>query len=90
METSKELRILWRVYLLKCRDRSLYCGVSNDVDARVVRHNDGNGAKYTKARLPVELVAVSKGMTKSQAFRLEMYIKKLPAGDKVRALEEAQ
>ncbi len=80
----------WRVYLLKCRDGSLYCGVSNDVEARVVRHNEGKGAKYTKARLPVELVAVSKGMTKSEALKLEMNIKKLPAARKVAVLMKGE
>ncbi len=74
--------------MLKCRDGSLYCGVSNDVEARVVRHNEGKGVKYTKARLPVELVAVSREITKNEAFKLEMGIKKLPAGEKVKVLKE--
>ena len=53
----------WIVYLLRCSDNSLYCGISNDVTRRVATHNAGQGAKYTKSRRPVELVATSREMT---------------------------
>jgi putative endonuclease len=76
----------WQVYLLKCADLSLYCGVTNDLKARIDTHNAGKGAKYTRARLPVELAANSRKMTKSQALRCEMYIKKLPAPKKISTL----
>lgn len=49
----------WHVYLVECCDGSLYCGMSNDVRTRVQNHNKGRGAKYTKRRLPVELVWIS-------------------------------
>ncbi|MBA3010341.1 MAG: GIY-YIG nuclease family protein [Proteobacteria bacterium] len=76
----------WQVYLLKCADRSLYCGITNDLPARVDTHNTGRGAKYTRGRLPVVLVAQSREMTKSQALKCEIAIKQLPAQKKITAL----
>ncbi len=77
----------WQVYLLKCSDNSLYCGVTNSLHARIEKHNDGTASKYTRSRLPVELVALKKGVTKKQAFQIEYQIKKLPANKKILALK---
>ena len=49
----------WVVYLLRCSDDSLYCGVTNDLEKRIAAHNSGSGAKYTRSRRPVELVCCS-------------------------------
>ena len=78
----------WTVYLLRCSDDSLYCGVSNDIEKRVIDHNSGLGAKYTRSRRPVVLVGTSRAMTKVEAFRLESRIKKLPAKLKTAELEK--
>jgi len=78
----------WRVYVVRCADNSLYCGITNDIAKRIEKHNAGKGAKYTKSRLPVKLMAVSRGMSKSDALKLERYIKRRPAGEKVAALQE--
>ena len=78
----------WKVYLVRCADNSLYCGITNDLDGRIEKHNTGKGAKYTQSRLPVELVAVSRGLSKSEALRLEHYIKRQPAGKKIEALQQ--
>ncbi|MCP4114450.1 MAG: GIY-YIG nuclease family protein [Desulfobacteraceae bacterium] len=78
--------MVWKVYLLRCCDGSLYCGVTKDVDARVATHSAGKGAKYTRSRLPVRLVAVSPGLAKRQAFQFEYRVKKLPAGRKCAAV----
>lgn len=81
----------WQVYLLECADLSLYCGITNNLNARINTHNAGKGAKYTKGRLPVTLVANSSEMTKSQALKCELYIKKLPRPKKISTLiKEAQ
>ena len=77
----------WKVYLLKCADNSLYCGSTNDVNGRIAKHNAGKGAKYTQSRLPVELVAVSGALSKSDASKLEYFIKQQPAGEKIEALK---
>ena len=78
----------WKVYLVKCADNSLYCWIAKDVAARVEKHNAGKGAKYTRSRLPVELAAVSSEMSKSEALKLEYYVKKQPAVEKVAALKK--
>jgi putative endonuclease len=78
----------WAVYLLRCSDGSLYCGVSNNVEKRVIEHNAGLGAKYTRSRRPVVLVGTSRAMTKVEAFQLEYRIKRLPADQKIAELEE--
>ena len=76
----------WVVYLLRCSDESLYCGITNDLGNRLADHNSGKGAKYTRSRMPVELVGVSSEMTKSEAMKLEYRVKQVPAGDKLAAL----
>ena len=73
----------WVVYLVRCADESLYCGITNDIEKRLVAHNSGKGAKYTKSRMPVEMAGVSSKMTKSEALKLERRIKQIPAGKKV-------
>jgi putative endonuclease len=74
------------VYLIRCSDNSLYCGISNDIKSRLIEHNSGQGARYTRSRRPVDLVATSCEMTKSEALKLEYRIKKLPADKKIAAL----
>ena len=73
----------WVVYLVRCADESLYCGITNDIEKRLVAHNSGKGAKYTKSRMPVEMAGVSSQMTKSEALKLERRIKQVPAEKKV-------
>jgi putative endonuclease len=73
----------WVVYLVRCADESLYCGITNDIERRLVAHNSGKGAKYTKSRILVEMAGASSKMTKSEALKLERHIKQVPAGKKV-------
>jgi len=80
----------WVVYLVQCSDKSLYCGISNDFESRLIEHNSGKGAKYTRSRRPVELIAVSPEMTKSEALKLEYRIKKLPADKKISILKREE
>ncbi len=72
----------WVVYLIRCSDESLYCGVTNNLKNRLTAHNSGRGAKYTRSRRPVELVGASSKMTKSDALKLEYRIKQVPASNK--------
>lgn len=65
------------VYILVCGDETLYCGYTNDLEARLAAHNSGRGAKYTKSRLPVQMVYHECFETKSEALRREAAIKKL-------------
>jgi putative endonuclease len=68
---------MWFVYLLRCSDNSLYCGITNNLNKRIDTHNKGNGAKYTKTRLPAILVYQELYETKSQALKREYVIKQL-------------
>ena len=79
----------WRVYLVKCADNSLYCGIANDINGRIEKHNAGKGAKYTQSRLPVELMAVSRELSRSGALTLEHYIKQQPAEEKIDELKRS-
>ncbi len=74
---------LWFVYLCRCRDGSLYCGVTTDPARRVAAHNFGRGARYTRGRGPVALVWLSVGMTWSAALREERRVKRLPREGKI-------
>ncbi|MES1172483.1 MAG: GIY-YIG nuclease family protein [Bacteroidota bacterium] len=73
----------WFVYVVRCRDGSLYTGISTDVAARVERHNAGAGARYTRARGPVELVHVERKRSRSNALKREAAIKALPRAQKI-------
>jgi len=73
----------WSVYIVKCSDNTLYCGATNNIEKRIKLHNSGKGAKYTKNRNPVQLVASRGGMTKSQALSLEYKVKKQKRKDKI-------
>jgi len=66
----------WIVYLIRCSDESLYCGITNNLKNRLIAHNSGRGSKYTRSRRPVELVAASPEMTKNDALKLEYRVNK--------------
>lgn len=66
------------VYVLRCRDDSLYTGIALDVAARVARHAAGKGAKYTRGRGPFVVVAKARCPSKGDALRLERAVKALP------------
>ena len=70
-------------YILKCKDGSLYTGWTNDLEQRVAAHNTGKGAKYTKARRPVELVYFEEFETKEKAMKREYAIKQMARKDKL-------
>lgn len=76
------------VYIVKCGDGSLYTGWTNDLQKRLRRHNDGKGAKYTRSRLPVELVYSETFETPREAQSREWHIKKLLREEKLRLIEK--
>jgi putative endonuclease len=73
----------WFVYVVRCRDGSLYTGISTDVKARVAQHNAGAGARYTRSRGPVELVHLERKRSRSYALRREAAIKALSRPEKI-------
>jgi putative endonuclease len=72
----------WFVYLARCADDTLYCGIARDVAARIAEHDAGTGAKYTRGRGPLEVVLVRRCRDKSKALRLEHAIKQLSRDQK--------
>lgn len=71
------------VYLLRCSDGSLYCGWTTDLQKRLAVHNSGLGAKYTRARRPVELVYFEEHPDKRLAMKREYEIKHLTRAEKL-------
>ena len=69
-------------YILKCKDDSLYTGWTNYLKKRITSHNAGKGAKYTKARRPVELVYYEEFQTREEAMKREYAIKQLSRKEK--------
>jgi putative endonuclease len=67
---------IWSVYMVRCKDGSLYTGISNDVPNRIKSHNSGRGAKYiTAAKRPVKLEYLEEGFTYSGALKREYAVK---------------
>jgi len=71
------------VYVLRCRDGSLYTGWTDDLARRVARHNTGTASRYTASRLPVELVFAASMTDRSAAMREEARIKRLDRAGKL-------
>jgi len=80
----------WVVYLIRCADASLYCGITNNLQKRLAEHDSGKGAKYIRSRRPVELVAASSKMSKSDALKFEYQVKQLPSGKKIIELNKGK
>lgn len=78
----------WYVYMVRCRDNSLYTGCTNDLSHRIQVHNAGKGAKYTKSRLPVTLVYQEACGDKSAALKREAAIKRLRKAQKEAMIAE--
>lgn len=74
----------WFCYLLRCADDTLYCGITNDLEKRLAAHNAGTASKYTRTRVPVELVFAEPCTDRSTASKREMEIKKLSRSEKLK------
>lgn len=77
----------WTVYVLRCRDGSLYTGATNDLTARVAAHGAGKGGAYTRSRLPVALVYSERLADRSAALRREAALKRLSRAAKLALLQ---
>ena len=74
-------------YMLRCADGTLYTGWTNDLEKRLKAHNAGTGAKYTRARLPVELVWYETFDNKIDAQRREYAVKQLTRAQKLALIQ---
>jgi len=73
-------------YLLRCADGSFYCGWTVDLEHRLSVHNQGKGARYTRVRLPVELVYYEKFASRGEAMKRENQIKNMDREKKIRLI----
>ncbi len=72
----------WLVYILRCRDGSLYTGITNDLAKRLQAHHDGVASRYTRSRLPVKLVYLESAANRSAATKRELAIKRMKRAQK--------
>lgn len=80
---------MWYIYILACKDKTLYTGVTTNLKRRVEEHNTSDrGAKYTKGRRPVKLVCSIRKKDKSKALKEEYRIKKLPRVEKLKIINK--
>ena len=73
---------MWSVYVVRCADDTLYCGIARNVAARMAQHEAGKGAKYTRGRGPLTLVLERRCRAQGTALRLEHAIKQLTRAEK--------
>ncbi|MDZ7292799.1 MAG: GIY-YIG nuclease family protein [candidate division KSB1 bacterium] len=73
----------WRVYILRCRDGSLYTGITNDLPKRMRAHRDGTGSHYVRSRLPVELVYCESAAGRRAALHRELEVKRMTRRQKL-------
>ena len=77
----------WYVYLARCADDTLYCGIARDVADRIAAHDAGRGAKYTRGRGPLEVLLIQRYASKGHALRREHAIKQLTRGQKLALID---
>jgi putative endonuclease len=90
MRSAKTAKAAAYVYILRCRDGSLYTGWTDDLDRRLLAHAAGKASKYTRSRLPVRLAAWFALDDPASARRLEARFKRLTRREKLAALGERQ
>ena len=78
------------VYILRCNDDSLYTGWTNNLEKRIKAHSDGKGAKYTRARVPVELVYFEVFEDKIEAMKRDYAIKQLKRKEKLELIKNSK
>jgi len=78
----------WCVYVLRCGDGSFYTGMTNDLSRRLEEHRAGRGGRYTRAHLPVRLVAAWSFDDRGAALSAEALFKKLRRSDKARIIRD--
>lgn len=76
-------------YLARCSDNSLYCGCCKDLKSREAMHNSGKGAKYTRSRLPIQVVYHEEFTTLADAMKREAHVKKWSKTQKEDLVSEA-
>ena len=80
----------WYLYILRCKDNTLYTGITTDVEKRLEAHRSGKGAKYTRGRAPLELVYREICGSHSDALKREHQVKMLTREEKQNLIREGE
>jgi putative endonuclease len=78
----KKKAAAWLLYVLKCRDGTLYTGITTDITRRLTEHNNGSASRYTRSRFPVKLIFSEPCRDRSQALKEEYAMKRLSRKEK--------
>ena len=73
----------WYVYIIKCKDNTLYTGITNNLKRRIREHKSGNGCRFTKYRTPIKLMHNEEVSSRPEALKREAQIKRLPRSKKL-------
>lgn len=76
----------WKIYIIECSDATLYTGITTDLDRRILEHETGKGARYTRGRGPLKLVYVEDCLNRSEASKRELQIKALSRAEKIKLI----
>jgi len=80
---------MWHIYILQCRGKTFYTGITTDLNRRVEEHNTSTlGAKYIRGRRPVKLVYSSSSKDRSKALKEEFRIKQLSRDEKIKLIKK--
>jgi putative endonuclease len=85
---QQEVYYMHYVYIVECKDGTLYTGWTTDIEKRIKQHNCGKGAKYTRSRYPVTLKYCAECITREEAQKKEYAIKQLHREQKIRLIHE--
>ena len=77
----------WLIYMLECSDNSIYTGITNNLEERLKKHESGNGAKYLRGRLPIKLIHKEVFISRSEATKREILIKKMSKKEKEKLID---
>ena len=80
--------MMWYLYILRCKDGSLYTGITTDVEKRLEAHQSGKGAKYTRGRGPLALVYKEECGDHSEALKRELEVKALTRAEKLKLIDK--
>lgn len=83
---SEDSNSNWVLYILKCSDQTLYTGITNNLENRLLAHQMGKGAKYTRGRTPLDLIHIENFHGRSDAAKREAAIKKLSRANKLKLI----
>jgi putative endonuclease len=78
----------WHVYIIRCRDGTLYTGIANNLQKRIAEHNsEEGGARYTRSRRPVELVYSEQAPSRAESLKREYEVKRMPRAEKNKLID---